>query len=320
MDYMRVTLFIKPETIEPLTTLLVSRGIEGLELQDSSMYWDLMKKEHSYEWDYLSEEVLALKNAPVTGILYFEDTETGINQMEDLFDELSSLPIEKVEVTSVSDDAWLTQWKQYFKPTKITDKLIVKPTWEPYQKQDQSELIIDLDPGMAFGTGTHSTTTLCMRLMERYLEPDWKVLDIGTGSGILSIGAALLGASFVLGIDIDPLAVEIAKENVKTNHLDSKIAIREGDLVTEVTEQVDLILANLMADLVIHLTEYLSKALCPGGIFISSGILTEQRTRVETAIRTSGFDILEVLEDGEWCAIAAKDSRKLPLHEKRNGK
>lgn len=315
MNYTRVTIYIKPETIEPLTALLVTRGIDGLELQDSSMYWDLMKKEHSYDWDYLSEEVLALKNAPVTGILYFEDTETGINQMDDLLDELSSLPVEKVEVTSVSDDEWLTQWKQYFKPTKITDQIIVKPTWEPYQKRDQSELIIDLDPGMAFGTGTHSTTTLCMRLMERYLTRDRKVLDIGTGSGILSIGAALLGASSVLGIDIDPLAVEIAKENVKTNHLDSKIVIKEGDLITGVTEQVDLILANLMADLVVRLTDHLTKALFPGGIFISSGILIEQRTRVEAAIRKAGFDLLEILEDGDWCAIAAKDTRSLPLHE-----
>lgn len=315
MNYTRVTIYIKPETIEPLTALLVTRGIDGLELQDSSMYWDLMKKEHSYDWDYLSEEVLALKNAPVTGILYFEDTETGINQMDDLLDEISSLPVEKVEVTSVSDDEWLTQWKQYFKPTKITDQIIVKPTWEPYQKRDQSELIIDLDPGMAFGTGTHSTTTLCMRLMERYLTRDRKVLDIGTGSGILSIGAALLGASSVLGIDIDPLAVEIAKENVKTNHLDSKIVIKEGDLITGVTEQVDLILANLMADLVVRLTDHLTKALFPGGIFISSGILIEQRTRVEAAIRKAGFDLLEILEDGDWCAIAAKDTRSLPLHE-----
>lgn len=315
MNYTRVTIYIKPETIEPLTALLVTRGIDGLELQDSSMYWDLMKKEHSYDWDYLSEEVLALKNAPVTGILYFEDTETGINQMDDLLDELSSLPVEKVEVTSVSDDEWLTQWKQYFKPTKITDQIIVKPTWEPYQKRDQSELIIDLDPGMAFGTGTHSTTTLCMRLMERYLTRDRKVLDIGTGSGILSIGAALLGASSVLGIDIDPLAVEIAKENVKTNHLDSKIVIKEGDLITGVTEQVDLILANLIADLVVRLTDHLTKALFPGGIFISSGILIEQRTRVEAAIRKAGFDLLEILEDGDWCAIAAKDTRSLPLHE-----
>ena len=159
---------------------------------------------------------------------------------------------------------------------------------------------------MAFGTGTHETTSLCIRLMEDYLAPGEKVLDVGCGSGILSIAVALLGASEVLGVEIDPDAVTIAKENIALNHVDGVASAQYGDLTKGIDFQADVIVANLMADLVVMLSKDVAKHLRPGCRYISSGILVEKMPEVVDAMRALGFAILEVKEDGMWCAIVAK--------------
>ena len=159
---------------------------------------------------------------------------------------------------------------------------------------------------MAFGTGTHETTSLCIRLMEDYLVPGEKVLDVGCGSGILSIAGALLGASEVLGVEIDPDAVAIAGENIALNHVERIASAQYGDLTKGIDFQADVIVANLMADLVVILSKDVARHLLPGGRYISSGILVEKMPEVVDAMRALGFAIMEVKEDGMWCAIVAK--------------
>jgi len=188
----------------------------------------------------------------------------------------------------------------------VTDKIVIKPSWEEYEKEKQDDLIIEIDPGMAFGTGTHATTSLCLKLIEKYLKKGDFVLDVGCGSGILSIASSLLGAEKTLGVDIDPIAVAISRENVELNKLSETVEIIEGDLAKGVFFKADIIAANLMADLVIMLTEDVAKHLKDNGIYISSGILLEKQFAVAEKIRSCHFEIIEILEQDDWCAIAAR--------------
>jgi ribosomal protein L11 methyltransferase len=210
-----------------------------------------------------------------------------------------------VEDKIVDEAAWENKWKEYFKPSKVTERIVIKPTWEEYQHK-KGELVIEIDPGMAFGTGTHPTTAMCMKFMERCAGQFKTVLDVGCGSGVLSIAAALLGAEDVLGLDIDPKAITVARENVELNGLCEKIRIDYGDLSKGTDFKADLIAANLMADLVVLLAEGIQKNLPPGGLFISSGILIEKQQEVKAGIKNAGFEIVDIMEEEEWCAILAR--------------
>ncbi|MCL1981789.1 MAG: 50S ribosomal protein L11 methyltransferase, partial [Clostridiales bacterium] len=211
----------------------------------------------------------------------------------------------------VDDAEWQDSWKEYFKPFRAASRIVVKPTWEDYARK-ANELVIEMDPGMAFGTGTHPTTSMCMKFMERYAGEFKSFLDVGCGSGILSIAAALLGAEGVLGIDLDPAAVAIARENVKLNRLSGRVRIAEADLVKGVDFVADMAAANLIAGLVLLLAEDIQKNLSPGGLFISSGILVEQLPEAKAGVRAAGFEILDIQEEGEWCAILARSKNSAP--------
>lgn len=182
---------------------------------------------------------------------------------------------------------------------------MIKPTWEDYEAGEK-ELVIEIDPGMAFGTGTHETTSGCIQLMEKYMKPGDKVLDVGCGSGILSIAAALLGSRDILAIDIDPVAVEVTRENVELNKISEYVDTRYGDLTKGVSYRADIVVANLMADLVMMLTKDVAKHLEDGGIYISSGIIDFKEEEVCETLKHCGFEIIEILKKGEWCTVAAR--------------
>ena len=182
---------------------------------------------------------------------------------------------------------------------------MIKPTWEDYEAGEK-ELVIEIDPGMAFGTGTHETTSGCIQLMEKYMKPGDKVLDVGCGSGILSIAAALLGSRDILAIDIDPVAVEVTRENVELNKISEYVDTRYGDLTKGVSYRADIVVANLMADLVMMLTKDVAKHLEDGGIYISSGIIDFKEEEVCETLKRYGFEIIEILKKGEWCTVAAR--------------
>lgn len=213
----------------------------------------------------------------------------------------------------VKDEDWAECWKQYFHVTKVGRQLVIQPSWEEYSPLS-GEKVIHIDPGLAFGTGGHYTTRLCMARIEELLaaRPQALVLDIGTGSGILALTAALCGARQVQAVDIDPLAVRVARENVAANRLEGLISVRQGELLQGTSGQADLIIANILAPVIIQLLPQLPARLAPGGLFLASGIITDQREAVEAAARQAGLRTLQAEEAGGWLALTMEMSHELP--------
>jgi len=202
----------------------------------------------------------------------------------------------------VKEEDWAENWKQYYKPFRLGDHMVVKPTWEPWDTQE-GDLIIEIDPGMAFGTGTHETTAMCVGLIEKYYRGG-TLLDVGTGSGILAIAAARLGAKGIVAVDIDPDAVRVAKENVEHNGLSSAIDVREGDLLQGLSQRFDFAVANILAPVICMLAAPLKNHLMPGGRFICSGIIAEAEADVNAALLSAGYVIDEIQHKGDWVAFA----------------
>ena len=211
-----------------------------------------------------------------------------------------------LELTGVKDEDWSENWKKYYKPFRIGTHLVVRPTWEAYEAAP-GDLVIELDPGMAFGTGTHETTSMCMQLLEKHLQEGMRVMDVGTGSGILAIAAARLGAREVLAIDIDPAAVKVARENIALNHVQDRVRAVEGDLCKSEAMPCDLAVANIVADAIRMLAAPLTRHLKKGGLLICSGIIREREQDVLAAALAAGYAVADRLEKGEWVALALRN-------------
>ena len=303
MKYLQIDNETNKEDIEPLTGFLLTRGITDTVIEDPDDLENLLNKKEEYEWDYVSPEVMDLKDKTPEVTFYLGDGEE--ENAEELVKAIKEkFPQVSVRVTAEDDSQWKDKWKEFFKPARITDCLVVKPTWETYQAA-LGEKVIEIDPGMAFGTGTHETTSLCLKMIEKYMNTGDKVLDVGCGSGILSIGAALLGASEVLAVDIDPEAVKVSGENVALNNCQEKVSVQYGNLVDGIDFKANIVAANLMADLVMTLSSHVARHMTADGTYISSGILIEKEEQVAKVISDCGFVIKEIMEDGMWCAIAA---------------
>lgn len=319
MNYIELKIYTSRQGIEAVTAMLMEHGITETVVNDPAELEEMLKKKETYEWDYVDDAVLTRQGTEPTVSVYFEDTEAGRAQMQAIklavmmlkgreidgeFGQNADLGRLYAEELPAGGDEWKDKWKEHFKPTRVTEHLVIKPTWEAYTAKE-GELILEIDPGMAFGTGTHETTSMCLALIEKYRKDGFHVLDVGCGSGILSIGAALLGSPRVLGVEIDSDAVCVARENVKQNHVEDRVTVTEGDLTKGIDFQADLIVANLMADLVMRLSEDVQAHLKDGGIYLSSGILIEKKEPVTKALEKAGFTVLEIMEKGDWCAIAA---------------
>jgi ribosomal protein L11 methyltransferase len=305
MYYTELSIEIGVNDLDPLLDVLSDMVTAGFEVEDPRDVKELQGRKS--DWDYIDSSVLeGLAGNPLIRIYFSEDVQ-GLMLMDKVLDEIRIFPVIKAEIRGVTGKSWESNWKKYFKPKEITDRFVIKPSWESYEFPDKSKLVIEIDPGMAFGTGTHPTTVLCIGLMEKYQKCTCKkVLDVGSGSGILSVAAALLGAKDVRGIDIDPGAVMIGRENVKKNHLEKTVKIQEWDFTKGLDYKADMVVANLTADLIKFLAAIISDHLACGGVFISSGILVERKEEIASSIQCSGLEILEIREDGDWCAIAAK--------------
>ena len=324
MEYLEVKVYTTTKGIDPVSGIFLAAGVEGIVVEDKNDFYELMEKKNSYDWDYVDEGLVEeLKNAETSVTAYLEKTSEGYSQLKQIQEEVYRLATFDacgafedtvgllgrlvVSVKDVRDEEWKDNWKEYFKPEKITDRIVIKPSWEEYQKTSEDEIVIEIDPGAAFGTGKHPTTTMCIKGLEKYIEEGRSsVLDVGCGSGILSIAAALLGAEDVLGVDIDPIAVTVSGENVEMNGLSGKIKVAEGDLTKGIDYKADIVVANLMADLVMMLSKDVKRHLKDGGYYISSGILEEKKDVVAEAIKECGFEIVEIFCENEWVAIVAK--------------
>ncbi|MFO7558518.1 MAG: 50S ribosomal protein L11 methyltransferase [Desulfobacterales bacterium] len=214
--------------------------------------------------------------------------------------------LSKVVYREIDEEDWAESWKEYFWPERISDKIVVKPTWREYEPK-KDELIIEIDPGMAFGTGTHPTTALCIRMIEKYLRPGESFLDIGTGSGILMIAAAKLGAEILWGVDNDMVAVEIAEQNLRLNTIEkSRFQIISGNLVDDIHQKFSMVTANILSEVIIELLDDIREVTAEGSILICSGIIEENAGGVIEKMKKSGFSIAEVAEEEKWVCIVAR--------------
>lgn len=210
----------------------------------------------------------------------------------------------------IADEDWSEKWKEYFRPEKLSDTIVVKPTWRQYVPEN-GEQIIEIDPGMAFGTGTHPTTSMCIQLIEKYIKPGDTFLDIGTGSGILMIAADKLGATTMTGTDIDDLAVETAGKNIQLNNIPTeKYKLIKGNLSESVNETFDFVAANILAEIIMGFLDDLYKVIKKKGLFVCSGILEEKADMVADKMKEKGFRILEIRKKDSWAAIAGMFSRE----------
>ena len=323
MKYTELIIKAPRNASETVQAALLEAGFDSMQIDDPMDAVDIAEHQDLYKYDYINEEI-SQKAAEaeagadaITITLYFEDNEEGRGQLRDaemLLQDIRTGKEESVryEVSETGDDSeWLYKWQEHFKPSKVGERIVVKPGWEDYEAAD-GELVIEMDPGMAFGSGLHETTSMCIKALEKDLGRAYdpsrypiKVLDVGTGTGILAMAAVLLGADEALGIDIDDEAVRVSNENIVKNGLEGRISIRHGNLMDGINYDPDIIVANLMADLVVMLSPAAAAQLRPGGVYITSGILDIKEDIVKKAIEDVGFDIIEVLADGEWRAITA---------------
>lgn len=307
--WIEVRVITTSEALEPVSGIFYSLDCKGVAIEDPN---DILGREQGpLTWDFADINILEHKgNAAVVKAYFSQDDKVDeiVEHVKKALEELKEMGIEIGEGTvsykEMHEEDWANNWKKYYKPVKITDKIVIKPIWEDY-KEEENDLVIELDPGMAFGTGTHETTRMCIQALDKYVEPDTTVFDVGCGSGILAIAAAKLGAKHVVGVDLDPVAVDSSKENVGFNNLDN-IEILEGNLLDVVEGKADIVVANIIAEIICILTSDVKKALNEGGLFITSGIIHDRVEMVCDKLKECGFEVMEINKDGEWNCIVAK--------------
>lgn len=322
MEWLEGFVAVSQEGLEPVAGVLYQCGLTGLMIHDETDFAEFLENPNR-EWDYVAEELVEEKEALQTGITFFlRDNLYGREQLAQIRGALAAAKAEEKEielgtlavtVKNVQEEDWANNWKQYFKPFPVGEKIMIKPSWEELT-EETDKTILKIDPGHIFGTGTHETTQLCMELSEKYVTEGDKVLDIGCGSGILSIAALLLGAREADAVDIDPNAIRIAYENSDRNAIDrARYHVRAGNILEDTALQqaysgkgYDLVEANIVADVIIALTKQAPAYLKDGGVFLCSGIITERKADVLAALAAGGFRVEDVREKKGWVAIAAR--------------
>ncbi|MFC7440637.1 50S ribosomal protein L11 methyltransferase [Laceyella putida] len=312
MNWIEICVHTSQEATEAVSYILQELGADGVSIEDPEVL--------HRTWDNQFGEIIELSpdDYPQEGVrvkaylseLECTDVDGFVAEVKERLAELQAAQFDVgsaiVTTQAVSESSWEDEWKKYYKTIKVTDRIVIKPEWERYTPASPDERIIELDPGMAFGTGTHPTTMLSIRLLEKYLKPGQRVIDVGCGSGILSIVAGKLGAEPILALDLDPLAVEKARENIALNHLSGRVTVRQGDLLKGVAGTADVVVANILAEIILKFVHELPRVLVPGGTFVASGIIEEKKGKVEEALAMIGLEILETIHQDGWVAIAAK--------------
>ncbi|WP_392453919.1 50S ribosomal protein L11 methyltransferase [Chryseomicrobium aureum] len=310
MKWMELSVLTTNEAVEPISNILHEAGASGVVIEDSLE----LGKEREDQFGELYE--LNPQDFPASGVrvkAYLSVTSFIYETVEEIklaIDNLRTFGISIgegiVTLHEVDEEDWATAWKQYYHPVKISNRFTIVPTWEDYQPVQSDELIIELDPGMAFGTGTHPTTVMCLQALEKQVQSGHSVIDVGTGSGVLAIGAALLGADHVHALDLDEIAVKAATENVELNNVQDRVRTVHGNLLDSVDAQADVVVANILADIILSFTEDAYQMVKPGGVYITSGIIGARKEDVKQGLVDAGFAIEEVMMMEDWVAIIAR--------------
>ena len=306
MQWIEAAVATKSEEIDAVCEQLAALGAGGMVVEDEADFQAFLENNHQY-WDYVDDE-LESKFRGVSRIkFYLSDDDAGRAQLQTIRAGIGR----EITTTCVQDSDWENNWRQYYQPIEIGDKLVVVPEW--LETPDDGRIPLRLDPGLIFGTGSHATTRMCLAALEHYAAPGKRVLDLGCGSGILGIGALLLGCDSVAGCDIDPKAPEVAEANAALNGLHAdRFRVCAGDVLADAPMRAslgagyDLVLANIVSDVIIPLSGIVGEFLAPDGVFLCSGIIEGRQDEVAAALRRNGFAILEHFNEEEWHCYVAK--------------
>lgn len=314
MNWSEICIHTTNEAIEPISNILHEFGAGGVVIEDSL---DLVNEKRSIfgEIYALNEEDYPTSGVFVKGYLLADDklaktVEEIKRSINNLSDHQIDIGKNVVTLKEIQEEQWATAWKQYYKPVKVSDKITIVPTWESYSPVRNDEIIIELDPGMAFGTGTHPTTKLSIQALERFVKPGDNVIDVGCGSGVLSIAAAFLGAQRVTALDLDEVAVNSTLQNAELNQKAEQIFPKQNNLLDGIHVKTDIIVSNILAEIIIKFIADAAKNLKDGGLFITSGIIKEKKEDVMEQLEVHGFTIVEWNEMEEWISIVAKKNKK----------
>ena len=310
MEWIEVSIETTTEATEAVSSILYDAGVSGVVIEDPN---DLIfNKGEENSWDYVDESIFENPYEGAVVKAYLPETSDLTDKIELIRRSVGLLPqygldIGKGEITTIEvhEEDWSQAWKKYYKTTQIGKRILVKPTCEDYHN-DSNQLVIEMDPGMAFGTGTHETTMMCVIELENYVQSRSTVFDIGCGSGILGIAAAKLGAQKVIAVDIDKVAIDVTTQNVKHNAVEDIVDIRQGNLMEVVKEKADIVVANIIAEVIILMSKDIKGFLAKDGVFIASGIILEKIDAVNESLIANGLDIVKVKKMGEWAVIVSK--------------
>ena len=316
MDWIKATITTTSEGIDPVSGRLLELGISGIEIADKNDFTEFLENNRKY-WDYVDEELERLKDADTTITFYLSCGAAGIEQLNAVkasMKALAAMDTDKVygslEIKSenVADEDWSEIWKQYFHPISVGKNILIQPAWEKADAP-QDKCVFTVNPGMSFGTGSHPSTRFCLEEIEKYIKDGDSVLDLGCGSGILSITALLLGAKSAVAVDIDSNATDVAYDNLALNHLSKDLYTTytgditfDADLRGKLGRQ-DIVIANIVADVIIALAPYVRSFMKDDAVFICSGIILERLDEVKSALTENGLKIKEIKNDDDWAAI-----------------
>ncbi len=311
MNWTEVSVATNAGGADIVSAALMRFGAKGTQIIDRADAAD--PKRPGAEWDVIDQSVIDAMPQDVIVKAWF-DHEKDLSPLADSLrglPALSGMDLGPLTLSSgdVREEDWAECWKRFYKPLRLGQRLVIRPSWEAYDPKP-GDLVIHLDPGMAFGTGTHESTALCAGLLEKHVHSGDRVVDVGTGSGILAIAAARLGAGSVTATDIDAVAVRTANESIAKNDLADRVTARQGDLLEGTDGRYDLAVANILADVIIGLSKPMLQALKPGGVFICSGIIRERADDVLEALAAVGYTPLDRTDKGEWTAFAVRAPRE----------
>ncbi len=317
MEWTEVNIYTTTEGIELLCSNLMDIGIKGFAIQDAEDFNEFLENKNG-KWDYIDEDLMGLSECETCITVYLPGNSQGADMLMSIRSMLSSLKSEDInnlygrleaELSSIREEDWANNWKQYFKPITIGEKLVIKPSWEEYENTD-NRIVLEIDPASSFGTGQHHTTRLCLELLEKSMNGAETILDLGCGSGILSIGAILLGAKSAVAVDIEENAAATAIKNALKNNISTNIykaycgnILNDDVLADKIANKYDIITANIVADVLIAMKEYFLRYLNENGTLIVSGIIVERMEEVITEIESVGFTKCEVNEKEGWAAV-----------------
>lgn len=317
MEWTEVNIYTATAGIEILCAKLMDIGIKGFVIQDAEDFNEFLENKNG-KWDYIDDDLMGLSTCETRITVYLPSNSQGADMLLSIRAMLSELKSAdtngaygrlEAELSSIREEDWANNWKQYFKPVKIGEKLVIKPSWEEYEN-DGSRIILEIDPASSFGTGQHHTTRLCLELLEKSLKKGDRILDMGCGSGILSIGAMLLGAGSAVAVDIEENAAETAMENAVKNNISPEkyktfygnILIDEA-LADKIDAKYDVIAANIVADVLIAMKEHFLRYIKNGGILIVSGIIEERMHEVIGELESVGFRDPQINVKEGWAAV-----------------